>query len=99
VNSGADVWREPFLRSRGFIQPLTHPAAGVAEYPGLAYRLSLTPGAIRSPAPCFGEHTDAVLGGLLGLTSTEVDALVGAGVVLRDPIGAASSAPAEKATA
>ncbi|HLI67640.1 MAG TPA: CoA transferase, partial [Caulobacteraceae bacterium] len=88
VNSGADVWRDPFLRSRGFIQELTHPAAGAAEYPGLAYRLSLTPGAIRSPAPCFAEHTREVLEGLLGLSRAEIDALVDAGVVLQHPVGA-----------
>jgi crotonobetainyl-CoA:carnitine CoA-transferase CaiB-like acyl-CoA transferase len=95
VNSGADVWRDPFLRSRGFIQELTHPAAGVSEYPGLAYRLSRTPGAIRSPAPCFGEHTHAVLGGLLGLSRAEIAALVEAGVVLQHPIGALAAEPAK----
>jgi crotonobetainyl-CoA:carnitine CoA-transferase CaiB-like acyl-CoA transferase len=95
VNSGADVWRDPFLRSRGFIQELTHPAAGTAEYPGLAYRLSRTPGAIRSPAPCFAEHTHAVLGGLLGLSHAEIDALVEAGVVLQHPVGALAAEPAK----
>jgi crotonobetainyl-CoA:carnitine CoA-transferase CaiB-like acyl-CoA transferase len=98
VNSGADVWRDPFLRSRGFIHELTHPAAGTAEYPGLAYRLSRTPGAIRTPAPCFAEHTDDVLGSLIGLSRVEIDALVDAGVVLRHPVGAlgaeAAKAPA-----
>jgi crotonobetainyl-CoA:carnitine CoA-transferase CaiB-like acyl-CoA transferase len=95
VNSGADVWRDPFLRSRGFIHELAHPAAGVAEYPGLAYRLSRTPGAIRSPAPCFAEHTHDVLGGLLGLSRAEIDALVEAGVVLQHPIGALGAEPAK----
>jgi crotonobetainyl-CoA:carnitine CoA-transferase CaiB-like acyl-CoA transferase len=98
VNSGADVWRDPFLRSRGFIHELTHPAAGTAEYPGLAYRLSRTPGAIRAPAPCFAEHTDDVLGGLLGLTPGEIDALVEAGIVLRHPFGAIGAQP-QKASA
>ena len=95
VNSGADVWRDPFLRSRDFIQELTHPAAGTAEYPGLAYRLSRTPGAMRSPAPCFAEHTDEVLGDLLGFSRAEIDALVDAGVVLRHPIGALAAEPAK----
>jgi crotonobetainyl-CoA:carnitine CoA-transferase CaiB-like acyl-CoA transferase len=95
VNSGADVWRDPFLRSRGFIHELTHPAAGVAEYPGLAYRLSLTPGSIRSTAPCFAEHTHEVLGSLLGLASAEIDALVEAGVVLQQPVGALGAEPAK----
>ena len=95
VNSGADVWRDPFLRSRGFIQELTHPAAGIAEYPGLAYRLSRTPGAIRSPAPCFAEHTHEVLGTLLGLSRAEIDALVETGVVLLQPVGAMAPEPAK----
>lgn len=95
VNSGADVWRDPFLRSRGFIQELTHPAARTAEYPGLAYRLSRTPGSIRAPAPCFAEHTYEVLGGLLGLTDSEIEALVEAGVVLQHPLGALGAEPAK----
>jgi crotonobetainyl-CoA:carnitine CoA-transferase CaiB-like acyl-CoA transferase len=93
VNSGADVWRDPFLRTRGFIHELAHPAAGVGEYPGLAYRLSRTPGAIRSPAPCFAEHTHEVLGSLLGLSRAEIDALVEAGVVLQHPVGAIAAEP------
>ncbi len=95
VNSGADVWRDPFLRSRGFVHEMTHPAAGTAEYPGLAYRLSLTPGALRAPAPCFAQHTDAVLGGLLGLSRAEIEALVQAGVVLLQPAGAVAPEPAK----
>jgi len=95
ANSGADVWRDPFLRSRGFIQELTHPAAGVAEYPGLAYWLSRTPGAIRSPAPCFAEHTHDVLAGLLGLSRAGIAALVEAGVVLQHPVGALAAQPAK----
>ena len=95
VNSGADVWRDPFLRSRGFIQELTHPAAGTAEYPGLAYRLSRTPGAIRSPAPCFAEHTHEVLAGLLGLSRAEIDTLVETGAALLHPVGALAAEPAK----
>ncbi|HLY80171.1 MAG TPA: CoA transferase, partial [Caulobacteraceae bacterium] len=95
VNNGADVWRDPFLRSRGFIQELTHPAAGTAEYPGLAYRLSRTPGSIRSPAPCFAQHTREVLGGLLGLSSAEIDALIESGAVLQHPVGALAAEPAK----
>jgi len=95
VNSGADVWRDPFLRSRGFIHELTHPAAGTAEYPGLAYRLSRTPGAIRFPAPCFAEHTHEVLGSLLGLSCAEIGALVEAGAVLQHPVGAIAAEPAK----
>ncbi|HEY1425069.1 MAG TPA: hypothetical protein VGF50_00225, partial [Caulobacteraceae bacterium] len=72
---------------------ITHPAAGTAEYPGLAYRLSRTPGSIRAPAPCFAEHTHEVLGALVGLTDAEIDALIEAGVVLQHPLGALGAEP------
>jgi crotonobetainyl-CoA:carnitine CoA-transferase CaiB-like acyl-CoA transferase len=91
VNSGADVYRDPFLRHRGFIHELDHPAAGVSEYPGLAYRLSKTPGAIRKPAPRFGEHTFEVLEGLIDMKRTEIDHLIAEGVVLLEPAALAAA--------
>jgi crotonobetainyl-CoA:carnitine CoA-transferase CaiB-like acyl-CoA transferase len=89
VNSGGDVFRDPFLRTRGFVHEVRHPTAGVSEYPGLAYRLSKSPGAIRTPAPRFGENTFDVLEGQLGMARADIDRLVKEGVVLLEPIGAA----------
>ncbi|MEL0323015.1 MAG: CoA transferase, partial [Rhodospirillales bacterium] len=43
-------------------------------------RLSKTPGAIRTPAPKLGEHTDAILSEV-GLTKQEILDLKGAGIV------------------
>jgi len=91
VNSGADVYRDPFLRHRGFIHELDHPAAGVNEYPGLAYRLSKSPGAIRKPAPRFGEHTLEVLEGLIDMKRPEIDQLIAEGVVLLEPAALAGT--------
>ena len=85
VNTGGDVFRDPFLRDRGFIQEMRHPAAGLNEYPGLAYRFAKTPGAIRKPAPQFGEHTFDVLEGQLGMKRAEIDRLIAEGVVLLEP--------------
>jgi formyl-CoA transferase len=42
--------------------------------PGIVPKLSETPGAIRSPAPKLGEHTEEVLKGL-GFSSREIDSL------------------------
>jgi crotonobetainyl-CoA:carnitine CoA-transferase CaiB-like acyl-CoA transferase len=92
VNSGADVFRDPFLRARGFIHELNHPAAGISEYPGLAYRLSKSPGAIRSPSPEFGEGTDDVLAGSLGMARADIDHLIAEGVVLVEPAALTAAA-------
>jgi crotonobetainyl-CoA:carnitine CoA-transferase CaiB-like acyl-CoA transferase len=48
---------------------------------GAPVRLSETPGSVRTPAPLLGEHTDAVLGDLLGLDAGEIDTLRAAGVI------------------
>jgi formyl-CoA transferase len=41
------------------------------KVPGIIPKLSATPGAIRTPAPKLGEHTDEVLKGL-GFSSEEI---------------------------
>ncbi|WP_293682395.1 CoA transferase [uncultured Phenylobacterium sp.] len=86
VTTGGDVYRDPHLRSRGMIAELDHPDRGRKEYSSLAFRLSATPGAMRTAAPRFAEHTDVVLRGLLGLSEAEVEQLVADGVVRRAPI-------------
>jgi crotonobetainyl-CoA:carnitine CoA-transferase CaiB-like acyl-CoA transferase len=48
---------------------------------GAPVRLSATPGAVRTPAPMLGEHTDEVLGQLLGLDAEQIAALRSAGVI------------------
>jgi formyl-CoA transferase len=44
------------------------------KVPGVIPKLSATPGAIRTPAPKLGEHTDAVLKSL-GYTGVQIDEL------------------------
>jgi len=44
-------------------------------------RLSETPGAVRTPSPMLGEHTEEVLRGLLELGTDEVAKLRAAGVI------------------
>jgi len=49
--------------------------------PNVLPRLSRTPGSIKRTGPRLGEHTEEILGGLLGKTSQEIDSLRKLGVV------------------
>lgn len=86
VCDGTEVGVDPGLAECGFLIPLTHPEAGTHLYPGLAYRLDRTPGAMRSPAPVFGQHNDEVLGGLLGLSADQRSELRANGAVADEPV-------------
>ena len=73
------------LAARGYFETVDHPEAGRHVYHGMTWKLSGTPGRIRFAAPCFGQHNQAVLGGLLGLTDEEIDALERAEVIASEP--------------
>ena len=47
----------------------------VSVVPGVVPKLSETPGEIRSYGPALGEHNDEIYGGLLGLTSADLQRL------------------------
>jgi hypothetical protein len=67
INSIAQVVEHPQVQARGTLVDMNHPRAGKVRMVGAPVRLSATPGAVRTPAPMLGEHTDEVLGQLLGL--------------------------------
>lgn len=91
-----DAWAEVFANDDACVAPVLslweapdHPhhaargtfteVAGMRQ-PAPAPRFSRTPGAVRSPAPHPGEHTDEVLADA-GLSATEIGALRRGGVV------------------
>lgn len=73
--------RDPQLAHRGIFPFIEHPKLGTYRTDGLPIRLSATPGSVRRHAPLFGEHTDEVLGGLLGYPEERIAALRDAGVL------------------
>ncbi len=80
IYSAADIAADPHYAARGM---LVEGVAGDGEplkQPGVVPKLSQTPGAIRSPAPKLGEHTDEVLREV-GYAQAEIDALRAKGIL------------------
>ncbi|MBT2224926.1 CoA transferase [Nonomuraea sp. NEAU-A123] len=82
VATGRDlVDADEHLAARGFYPVLEHALAGPVRHEGIVVRMSATPGALTAPAPLLGEHTDAVLKGLLGMDDDELSLLHEAGAL------------------
>lgn len=76
-----DLLRDDQLRARQHWVTLDHPEMGVAVYDASPYRLSATPGHLRSPAPLLGADTRDVCTRLLGVAEKTYDLLAEQGVV------------------
>ena len=85
INALDRVVKHPQVVARGLLRETHHPAAASAPVIAPFFRMSETPGGVRAPAPLLGEHTDATLRDLLGLSPEEIGRLRAAGA-----LGAAS---------
>jgi CoA:oxalate CoA-transferase len=72
INTIDQVVSHPQVLARHSLVVCDHPVAGPARVVGPPVRLSETPGAIRTPAPLLGQHTDEVLRERLGLADGEI---------------------------
>ena len=61
IYSAADIASDPHFAARGMIEQVLAGDGAPLKVPGVVPKLSATPGAIRTPAPKLGEHTDEVL--------------------------------------
>ena len=61
VNTLEDLLHDQQAIENEYIVDFDHPALGKIKFVGLPVRFSKTPGAIRLPAPEFGQHTEEVL--------------------------------------
>ena len=75
------VMTHPQVAARGALVESEHPVAGTVTMTAPPVRLSDTPGAVRSPAPLLGEHTEQVLRERLALSDTEIARLRQSGVI------------------
>jgi benzylsuccinate CoA-transferase BbsF subunit len=79
--SAADLTDDPHLNERGIFVELEHSEVGVRRHVGIPYKMSGTPVAVRSPAPCLGQHTDQVLREILKMPDDEIAVLRAKGVL------------------
>jgi benzylsuccinate CoA-transferase BbsF subunit len=68
--------KDTHLKERGYYVYLDHPEAGRTAYDGSGFRLSKTPGSLRSPACMLGEHTHYVAKDILKLDDEEIAQLI-----------------------
>ncbi|MDQ2779895.1 MAG: CoA transferase [Pseudomonadota bacterium] len=80
INDIAAMAAEPQTLARDMVVELQHPVAGATKALGLPIKFSATPGAVRMPAPTYGQHTRAVLLEA-GFDDDEIDSLAAAGVL------------------
>ena len=81
VLNAKELVEEPHLNERGLYETITHPETGTHPYVGMYARFSKTPGSIRTPAPCLGEHNRYVLGEMLGVSEEEIASLEELGII------------------
>ncbi len=80
VSTMGDLLASDHLKARGFFAMVDTPGGSTVTVPGAPYKLSVTPWAIRRPAPSLGQHTDEVLGEL-GMAGAEIGELRAHGVI------------------
>ncbi len=81
VNDMGELIEHPQVAARGAIVDMTHPRAGPVRMVNVPFRMSETPGAVRTPAPGLGEHTAQTLREMLGLSDEEIASLAASGTI------------------
>jgi len=80
-----EMLADPHMAAREAIVHVAHREFGSLAMQNVAPRLSDTPGRVRHAGPALGEHTDEVLGTLLGADAARIAALRARGWYERGP--------------
>lgn len=81
VNNLDGAFSEPPVAERKMIVEYDHPEVGKVRLPGNPIKMSEMPDTIAQPAPQLGQHTDAVLAGLLGFSTQQITSLRETGAI------------------
>jgi CoA:oxalate CoA-transferase len=80
VRTIPEVAKDPHLWEREMLVKMDDPIAGEMYVPGVTVKMSRTPGHV-GPVPMPGQHTDEILGRLLGYDKATLDQLRQGGVI------------------
>jgi len=86
VLNNAEVYSDPHIRERDFLDVIEDPDAGVHTYAGRLWKLGETEMPKRNHSPCLGEHNEYVLKEIIGLTSDEILELEREGIIGTTPV-------------
>jgi benzylsuccinate CoA-transferase BbsF subunit len=78
---GVELYSDPHLKERNVSVEVVHPNVGKRIALGPPWKFSATPARVRHCGPLLGEHTEYVLGELLGMSREAVAALREEGVL------------------
>ena len=81
VYRAPDMLADPQFQARESIIETPHPVFGKVKMQNAFPRLSQTPGGVRWPGPTLGEHTEAVLSQVAGLSGEVIADLRVRGVI------------------
>ena len=81
INDLAQMFADPQVKARGLAIDIPHSLGGSVPQVASPIRLSETPVEYRNAPPLLGEHTEQVLGGVLGLGADDILRLREAGVL------------------
>ncbi len=81
VNTVAQALADPQVEARRMVVTVNHPVCGPVKIAGNPVKMAGTPAERYRPAPLLGQHTEEVLGEMLGYTRAQVEAMRSAGVV------------------
>jgi crotonobetainyl-CoA:carnitine CoA-transferase CaiB-like acyl-CoA transferase len=83
INRLSDVFADPHVQARAMVREVPHSSApeGKVRVVANPVRLSATPPDYRRGPPLLGEHTEDVLGELLGLDEEKIAELKAKGVI------------------
>jgi crotonobetainyl-CoA:carnitine CoA-transferase CaiB-like acyl-CoA transferase len=88
VAAAGDLLDDEQLVARGFWEVVEHPVVGRLRTVGMPFRFAGVDGPwFTTPAPLLGQHNAEILGGLLGLSETELGELAEQRVIGTRPAG------------
>ena len=81
INTLKDVFADPHVQARNMTLEMAHGSGATVKVIANPVKLSATPPTYRSAPPVLGEHTEAVLSGILGMGAAEIEELRAKGIL------------------